>query len=144
MFILEYIIQVKVFIVLFYVICLFYYKGTVYTSKHQRVGKDPLSEATWVSIFLLLTYFRGKSVRFKGSANIIKNLQNGNTINRFVATNQAAIAGKLSSKQCCDGLIERQHRHSIDFLCYDVLIECDHRHSIGFNNMNTTSLIYTA
>ena len=38
MFILEYIIYVQVFIVLFYVIYLFYYKGTVCT--HQRVGKD--------------------------------------------------------------------------------------------------------
>ena len=37
MFILEYLIYVQVFIVLFYVIYLFYYKGTVYTSK---VGKD--------------------------------------------------------------------------------------------------------
>ncbi len=37
MFILEYIIYVQVFIVLFYVIYLFYYKGTV---THQRVGKD--------------------------------------------------------------------------------------------------------
>ena len=100
----------------------------------------PCPKREWVSIFLLLTYFRGKSVRFKGSANIIKSLQNGNTINRFVASNQAAIAGKLWSKQCCDGLKKSQHRHSIDFQCCDVLIECDNRHSIGFNNMNTTSL----
>ena len=42
MFILEYIIYVQFFILLFYIIYLFYYKGTVYTSniKGQRVGKD--------------------------------------------------------------------------------------------------------
>ena len=34
----------------------------------------PCPKREWVSIFLLLTYFRGKSGSFKGSANIIKNL----------------------------------------------------------------------